>query len=193
MMVSTLEARCLSFGQTPSFEELKKQIFIRISTLSHNTGRRYFTSVRAVILGRIINQKWDDNLDMPDWLISGKEDEIIDLQKTVLRTHSKGQPDARIFKLAVSLGWVVCEDQHRDALSLAGVDHEGKVLESFVTKRCDRKEAYKLIRQSMKHYGRVNVLVTVKLRSCYEGDWQCGQIGNWPLPQQSSRESAPAS
>jgi hypothetical protein len=104
MMVSTLEARCLSFGQTPSFEELKKQIFIRISTLSHNTGRRYFTSVRAVILGRIINQKWDDNLDMPDWLISGKEDEIIDLQKTVLRTHSKGQPDARIFKLAVSLG-----------------------------------------------------------------------------------------
>jgi hypothetical protein len=37
---------------------------------------------------------------MPDWLISGKEDEIIDLQKTVLRTHSKVSEDgAKLRKL----------------------------------------------------------------------------------------------
>ena len=45
------------------------------------------------------------------------------------------------------------------------VDHEGEVLESFVTKRRDRKAALKFIRKSMKRYGRPHVLVTDKLRS----------------------------
>ena len=55
--------------------------------------------------------------------------------------REKGQPDARIFKLAVALGRGVREDQRRDALPLAAVDHDGEVLESFVTKRRDRKAA----------------------------------------------------
>ena len=45
------------------------------------------------------------------------------------------------------------------------VDHEGEVLESFVTKRRDRKAALKFLRKSMKRYGRPHVLVTDKLRS----------------------------
>jgi putative transposase len=45
------------------------------------------------------------------------------------------------------------------------VDHEGKVLESYVTKRRDRKAALKFLRKSMKRYGRPEVLVTDKLRS----------------------------
>lgn len=44
-------------------------------------------------------------------------------------------------------------------------DHEGEVLESYVTKRRDRKAALKFIRKSMKRYGRPGVIVTDKLRS----------------------------
>jgi putative transposase len=45
------------------------------------------------------------------------------------------------------------------------VDHEGEVLESFVTKRRDRKAAVKFLRKTMKRHGKVKVLVTDKLRS----------------------------
>ncbi|WP_108835246.1 IS6 family transposase [Tateyamaria sp. Alg231-49] len=45
------------------------------------------------------------------------------------------------------------------------VDHEGEILESYVTKRRDRKAALKFLRKSMKRYGRPEVIVTDKLRS----------------------------
>ncbi len=45
------------------------------------------------------------------------------------------------------------------------VDHEGEVLESYVTKRRDRKAALKSLRKSMKRYGNPEVIVTDKLRS----------------------------
>ena len=45
------------------------------------------------------------------------------------------------------------------------VDQEGEVLESFVTKRRDRKAAMKFLRKAMKRYGRPEVLVTDLLRS----------------------------
>jgi putative transposase len=45
------------------------------------------------------------------------------------------------------------------------VDHEGEVLESYVTKRRDRKAATKLLRKTMKRYGQPEVVVTDKLRS----------------------------
>lgn len=45
------------------------------------------------------------------------------------------------------------------------VDHEGEVLESFVTKRRDRKAALKFIRKTMKRYGRPIGVVTDRLRS----------------------------
>jgi putative transposase len=45
------------------------------------------------------------------------------------------------------------------------VDHEGEVLESYVTKTRDRKAALKFLRKSMKRYGRPEIIVTDKLRS----------------------------
>ncbi len=45
------------------------------------------------------------------------------------------------------------------------VDHEGEVLESYVTKRRDRKAALKFLRKPMKRYGQPKVIVTDKLRS----------------------------
>ena len=45
------------------------------------------------------------------------------------------------------------------------VDHEGEVLESYVSKRRDRKAALKFLRKSMKRYGKPEVIVTDKLRS----------------------------
>ncbi len=45
------------------------------------------------------------------------------------------------------------------------VDHEGEVLESYVTKRRDRKAALKFLRKIMKRFGRPHAIVTDKLRS----------------------------
>ena len=45
------------------------------------------------------------------------------------------------------------------------VDHEGEVLESFVTKRRDRKAALKFLRKTTKRFGQPKVIVTDKLRS----------------------------
>ena len=45
------------------------------------------------------------------------------------------------------------------------VDHEGEVLESFVTKSRDRKAALKFLKKSMKRHGRPEKIVTDRLRS----------------------------
>ena len=45
------------------------------------------------------------------------------------------------------------------------VDHEGEVLESFVTKTRDKKAALKFIRKAMRKHGRPEVIVTDRLRS----------------------------
>ncbi len=45
------------------------------------------------------------------------------------------------------------------------VDHEGEILESFVTKARDRKAALKFLKKSMRRHGRPERLVTDRLRS----------------------------
>ena len=58
------------------------------------------------------------------------------------------------------------------------VDHEGEVLESYVSKRQDRKAALKFLKKTMKRHGRVHIFVTDKLRSYgtgNEGHWQYRQ------------------
>ncbi|SPJ26451.1 hypothetical protein PAA8504_04313 [Palleronia abyssalis] len=45
------------------------------------------------------------------------------------------------------------------------VDHEGEVLESFVTKRRDQKAALKFIKKAMKKHGRAEIIVTDRHRS----------------------------
>ena len=64
------------------------------------------------------------------------------------------------------------------------VDHEGEVLESFVTKRRDRKAALKFLRKTMKRYGPPHVVVTDKLRSYGAamkviGNVNKQEIGRW--------------
>lgn len=45
------------------------------------------------------------------------------------------------------------------------VDHEGEVLESFVTKTRDRKAALKFLKKAMRRHGRPETIVTDRLRS----------------------------
>ena len=45
------------------------------------------------------------------------------------------------------------------------VDHEGEVLEAFVSKRRDRKAAMVFLKKIMKRYGKPRVIVTDRLRS----------------------------
>ena len=64
------------------------------------------------------------------------------------------------------------------------VDHEGEVLESFVTKTRDRKAALTFLRKVMKRYGRPKVIVTDKLRSYRAAMKQIGigdrqETGRW--------------
>ena len=45
------------------------------------------------------------------------------------------------------------------------VDHEGEVLESYVTKTRDKRAALKFLKKAMRRYGRHEKIVTDKLRS----------------------------
>ncbi len=46
------------------------------------------------------------------------------------------------------------------------VNHEGEVLDAFVSKRRGRNAALKFLRKLMRRYGRPERVVTDKLRSC---------------------------
>ncbi len=64
------------------------------------------------------------------------------------------------------------------------VDHEGEVLESFVTKTRDRKAALTFLRKAMKQYGLPKAIVTDKLRSYRAAMTQIGiedrqETGRW--------------
>jgi len=64
------------------------------------------------------------------------------------------------------------------------VDHEGEVLEAYVTKRRDRKAALKFLRKAMKRYGRPEAIVTDKLPSYRAamreiGNKDCQETGRW--------------
>lgn len=45
------------------------------------------------------------------------------------------------------------------------VDHEGEILESFVSKRRDRKVALRFLKKTIKQYGNPEVIVTDRLAS----------------------------
>lgn len=64
------------------------------------------------------------------------------------------------------------------------IDHEGEVLESYVTKRRDKKAALKFLRKSMRRHGSPEGLVTDKLRSYGAamkeiGNVQRQETGRW--------------
>jgi putative transposase len=64
------------------------------------------------------------------------------------------------------------------------VDHEGEVLESFVTKRRDRKAALAFLKKAMKRYGPPKVIVTDRLRSYRAamvqlGNERCQETSRW--------------
>ncbi|SDE62699.1 DDE domain-containing protein [Ruegeria marina] len=46
------------------------------------------------------------------------------------------------------------------------VDHEGEVLERFVTKKRDKKATLKFLKKTMNRRGRPHVFLADKLRSC---------------------------
>ena len=65
------------------------------------------------------------------------------------------------------------------------VDHEGEVLESYVTKRRDRKSALKFLGKTMKRFGRPHVIVTDLLQSYGAAMKVIGnagrqETGRWP-------------
>jgi putative transposase len=64
------------------------------------------------------------------------------------------------------------------------VDHEGEVLEAFVTKKRDRWAALKFLKKAMKRYGRPKAIVTDLLRSYRAalkiiGNEKTQQTGQW--------------
>ncbi|MDA1024296.1 MAG: IS6 family transposase [Proteobacteria bacterium] len=64
------------------------------------------------------------------------------------------------------------------------VDHEGEILESFVSKRRDRKAALKFLKKTMKRYGQPHVIVTDRLRSYRAamkiiGNENTQEVGRW--------------
>ena len=64
------------------------------------------------------------------------------------------------------------------------VDHEGEVLESFVTRTRDRKSALEFLKKAMRRHGRPETIVTDRLRSCGAALKELGrgddrEMGRW--------------
>jgi len=64
------------------------------------------------------------------------------------------------------------------------VDHEGEVLEAFVSKRRDRKAALVFLKKIMKRYGKPHAIVTDRLRSYRAamkliGNESVQEVGRW--------------
>ena len=64
------------------------------------------------------------------------------------------------------------------------VDHEGEVLEAYVTKRRDRQAALTFLRKTMKRYGQPTAIVTDRLRSYRAAFKELGiednqEVGRW--------------
>jgi putative transposase len=64
------------------------------------------------------------------------------------------------------------------------VDHEGEVLEAFVSKRRDRKAALIVLKKIMQRYGQPQVIVTDRLRSYRAalkliGNENAQEVGRW--------------
>jgi len=64
------------------------------------------------------------------------------------------------------------------------VDHEGEVIEAYVTKRRDRQVALKFLRKAMKRFGQPKVIVTDRLRSYRAAFKELGieddqEVGRW--------------
>lgn len=64
------------------------------------------------------------------------------------------------------------------------VDHEGEVLESFVTKKRDRFAALAFLKKALKRYGKAEKIVTDGLRSYPAamrqlGNLECREMGRW--------------
>jgi len=64
------------------------------------------------------------------------------------------------------------------------VDHEGEVLESYVTKTRDKAAALRFMKRAMRHYGRPNTIVTDGLRSYPAAMRELGnldrrEVGRW--------------
>jgi putative transposase len=72
------------------------------------------------------------------------------------------------------------------------VDHEGEVLESFVTKTRDRKAALKFLKKAMRKHGQPEVIVTDKLGSYSAALRELGasdrqETGRWPTIEPKTR------
>ena len=74
------------------------------------------------------------------------------------------------------------------------VDHDGEVLEIYVTKTRDKKAALKFLKKAMRKHGCPDVFVTDLLRSYGAAlkDWFGTPLRNWSLAEQQGREFAPA-
>ena len=84
----------------------------------------------------------------------------------------------------MAFGRSVCENNGETHYLWRAVDHEGEVLETYVTKRRNRKAALKFFRKLMKRYGSPKVIVTDRLRSYGAamkiiGNTDKQEIGRW--------------
>ena len=74
--------------------------------------------------------------------------------------------DAHVAPMEMAFGRGVRAHQRQYSTPLwRAVDHEGEVLETFVTKKRDRKAAVKFLKKAMKRLGNPLEVVTDRLRS----------------------------
>ena len=112
-----------------------------------------------------------------------------------LDPQKPSEPDASLFELAMASRRGLREINGQTHYLWRAVDYEGEVLESYVTKRRDRKAVLEFLKKSMKRYGNPDVIMTDNLLSygaamkvaCNAGRrktgrWLSNRAGNSHLP-----------
>ena len=104
----------------------------------------------------------------------------------VCRRHSPtaSEPDARLPALAVARRRGLCEDHGELHYLWRAVDHEGEILESYVTKKRDKSAALHFLKKALKRHGRPEAVVTDGLRSYPAamrelGNLERREMGRW--------------
>ena len=79
------------------------------------------------------------------------------LKASVLAAHGRG--------IDLMIVWSIFSERGERHYLWRAVDHEGEVLESYVTKKRDKKAAVKFMKKTMRRYGTPNEIVTDQLGS----------------------------
>ena len=133
------------YKTSPEIIKLAVMYYIRYP-LSFATGWRYTSWARH-------------------WYLSWNNSLLVEQVWNFVCQGNEKESAPTTLKLALAHWWSVCEDQWETHYLWRAIDHEGTVLDCYVSKKRNRKIACKILTKLIKKHGKPNEIITDKLAS----------------------------